>query len=510
MTFQHGQIPGAVLTFKHALVRDVAYDSLLRSRRKELHAKIARALEERWPEMAETAPEQLARHYAAADDEVAIQLWERAGRIALERFAVAEAVAHLSTALELVERLPASPNRDRRELELRTLLGPPLVAVRGWAAPEVSKLLEPAAALARSLDQHESYLPVLNELWVHFMSAGQHAVSMEWARELLATGASHNDDVLVLCGHRAAMTSNFWLGNLGEAAAHGDAIIAAYDPERHWQIAARTNNDPLTVNGVYRSQALWMLGFPDQAAALCDEKDEWARHRDHPFDLCFALTVGALAYDYRREPDRLLERAEEAEQVGRAHRVPLMSEVLAQIVKGIAWLRAGCVRESVAQLEQSLPRLLATGQRAWVPYVRTVLGEALARRGDLDAGLERIQESLDQIAVQQERVHLPEVLRLQGWILQQQGRLAEAESSLRSAVQVAREQGTRSWELRAATTLAGLLAEQGDAVGATAVLFPIHDWFEEGLETPDLLDAAALRERLGGTTVPSTAGGDVR
>lgn len=504
LTLQHGSLPDAVFTFKHALVHDVAYDTLLRSRRRELHGKIARAYEERWPELAETTPELLGHHYTAAgEDWVAVRFWERAGEVALERYALAEAVAHLSAGLVLVERLPPGPERDLRELELRTLLGPPLVAVRGWAAPEVSSLLEPAIALARSLGQHQSYLPVLNGLWVHFMSAGRHATAMEWANELLATGAATGDDVLVLCGHRAAMTSNFWLGNLDEAVEHGHAITAAYDPERHWHIAARANNDPLTADGIYRSQALWMLGYPDAAATLCDEKDEWARRRNHPFDRCFALTVGALTYDYRRDPDRLLERVEEAERVGRTHRVPLMSEVMAQIVKGIAWLRAGRIADSVPQLEDSLTRLLATGHRAWVPYVRAVLGEALARHGDLDAGLARLAESLDQIALQEERVHLPEVRRLQGWMLWQQGALDEAEGRLRGAVELAREQGTRSWELRAATTLASLLDSRGNAAAALGLLQPVYDTFDEGFDTPDLADAALLLQGINETIVPT-------
>jgi adenylate cyclase len=181
-----------------------------------------------------------------------------------------------------------------------------------------------------------------------------------------------------------------------------------------------------------------------------------------------------------------------------------MSEMMAPIVKGIAWLRAGRIEDSAAVLDESLARLLATGHRAWVPYVRAVRAEALARRGDLDAGLQSIQESLEQIEVQQERVHLAEVLRLQGWMLWQQGQLVEAETSLRSAIDIAREQRTRSWELRAATTLGGLLEARGDAVGALAVLTSIHDSFEEGLETPDLVDAAALMERLGGTILPSS------
>jgi class 3 adenylate cyclase len=503
LTFQEGSPPDAVFTFKHALVHDVAYDSLLRSRRKELHGAIAKALQERSPEIAETAPEQLARHYTAAGDhEDAIQLWVRAGEVALERFALTEAVAHLTTGLGLVEHLPPSPERDLLELEVRTLLVPPLVAVRGWAAPAVGDLLDPALRLARSLGQQQSYLPVLNGLWVHHMSAGRHRVALEWADELLTTGTATNDDDLLLSGHRAALTSNFWMGNLSESAAHGDAVAAAYDPERHRHIAAQTNNDPLTVAGVYRSQALWMLGFPDQAARLCDEKDELARRRGHPFDICFALTVGALVYDYRRDPARLLERAEEAERVGRRHRVPLMSEVIAQIVRGIALLRADRIEESVPQLEGSLASLLATGHRAWVPYIRAVHGEALARAGDLEAGLARVDEALVQIAAQDERVHLAEVLRLQGWMLSESGKTDEAERTLRSALAVAREQGTRSWELRVAITLAGLLEAKGDVSAALQLVKPVHASFDEGLDTPDLVDAASLIERLGGIIVP--------
>jgi class 3 adenylate cyclase/tetratricopeptide (TPR) repeat protein len=503
LLFQHGEVPDAVFTFKHALVHDVAYDSLLRSRRKELHGTIARTLHELRPDIAETAPEQLARHYTAAGDyEIATELWERAGQVALERFAMAEAVAHLSTGLSLVEQLPGSPERDTRELELRTLLGPPLVAVRGWAAPEVSNLLEPALHLAKSTGHHESYLPVLNGLWVHFMSAGRHGVAMERAHELLDIGAATGDEDLVLCGHRAALTSNFWMGNLAESATHGEAVRSTYDAERHRHIAALTNNDPLTVAGIYGSQALWMLGLPDQAAALCDEKDELARRRNHPFDRCFALTVGALAYDYRREPEQLLERVEEAERVGRTHRVPLMSEVMAQIVKGIAWLRAGRVEESIPQLDASLTRLLATGHRAWVPYVRAVLGEAMALSGAVTAGLAHIAESLDQIDAQDERVHLAEVLRLQGWMRWRQDDLAGAETSLRAAVAVARSQQTLSWELRAATTLAALLEARGAAEAGLRVLEPVYASFEEGLETGDLVDAATLVRRLGGIIVP--------
>ena len=497
LAFQSGIAPHAVYTFKHALVQDAAYDSMLKSRRQQLHQAIAATLEQRWPETADSAPELLAQHYTAAGrEEAAVPYWRRAGEVALKRFALAEAVAHLQAGLALVERLPAGPARERAELELRTLLAPALVAVRGWAAPEVGGLLEPALALARSLRHRESYLPLLHGLWVHHMSAGRHAEAMGWAHELLAADSAADDDLLEICGHRAAMTSHFWMGHLDSAREHGDRIRALYDLERHRPIAALTNNDPLTADGSYRAQYVWTLGYPDQALALSDAKDELARRRGHPFDLAFALTVGALAWDYTGRPEELLRRAEEAAEVGREHGLPLMSEVMAEIVAGIAWLRAGRVEESVERLQRSLGDLLRTGHRAWVPYVRAVLGEALARAGDPAAGLRSVEESLEQVERQDERVHLPEILRLQGWILSLQGKAEDAERSLRAAIEVARAQGTRSWELRAATTLARLLAARGERGKARALLTPVYGWFTEGFDTRDLTEARTLIEEL--------------
>jgi class 3 adenylate cyclase/tetratricopeptide (TPR) repeat protein len=497
LAFQQGTVPHAVYTFKHALVQDAAYDSMLKSRRQQLHQAIAETLEARWPETADTAPELLAQHYTAAGQaEAAVPYWRRAGEVALKRFALAEAAAHLQAGLALVERLPAGAARERAELELRTLLTPALVAVRGWAAPEVGGLLEPALALARSLRHRESYLPLLHGLWVHHMSAGRHAEAMGFAQELLKAGADTGDDLLEICGHRAAMTSHFWMGRLAEAQEHGDRIRALYDLERHRPIAALTNNDPLTADGSYRAQYLWMLGYPDQALALSDAKDELARRRGHPFDLAFAMTVGALAWDYAGRPEELIQRAEEAAAVGREHGLPLMSEVMAEIVAGIAWLRAGRVEESVERLQRSLADLLRTGHRAWVPYVRAVLGEALARAGDPAAGLRCVEESLAQVERQDERVHLAEILRLQGWILSVQGRTDDAQRSLCAALEVARAQGTRSWELRAATTLARLLVARGERGKARALLTPVYGWFTEGFDTRDLTEARTLIEEL--------------
>ena len=500
---RRGDIPQAVYTFKHALVQKAAYDWMLQNERQKLHATIAGELERHWPETKETQPAVLAQHYCDAGLPArAVPYWRRAGDVALQRFALVEAVAHLRKGLALVEALPAGTERDRQELPLRELLGRAVMDLQGWAAGEVSGILEPALDLARSLDQQESFLPVLHGLWVHFMSAGRHAVAMAWAKEMEAqAAASHKKNVkrdLKIVAYRTKMTSLFWMGDLTAAAREGQRIEDEYDAATHGHIVEKTNADPLTAEGIYRSQILWMLGYPAQAIAKSDAKDKHARSREHPhpIDLGLALTLGASVFDYCGQSDDLLARGRQAEALGKEHRVKLIAEKMAPIVMGVASLRAGDYSASADQIAKSLAKLTETGHRAWVPYIRALLGEALARSGDLAGGLACIDESLEQIERQEERVHLSEVLRLKGWMLIQRGGSAEAEEWLRKALDVARRQKAKSWELRASTTLARLLVDRGDRTGAYQLLRPVYRWFKEGFGTKDLKDAKALLDEL--------------
>lgn len=498
---------GAWYTFKHALVRDAAYESLTVSRRRELHGRIADQLDG----SPFVPPELVARHLAAAGrSSEAVDRWCEAGQVALGRFALAEAVAHCGAGLDLIPELAPGPGRELLELQLRSEMAPALVAIRGWAAPEVGTLLEPAVPLARAHHASDRMLPVLHGLWVHHMSAAQHQVALGWAEEQLAAARETGDEVLELTGHRSLMTSHFWLGDLTASMEHGDHIRSQYDADRHHHIAELTNADPYTADGSYRCQALWILGRPDQAREVSDEKDAFARRRNHPFDLCFALTIGALTFDYRGEPDELLARVEEAIRVGRVHRVPLMSETMAQIIVGIAWLRSGRIGASIDQISHSLEALRATGHRAWVPYVHAVLGEAVALGGDLDAGLAETERAIALMEAQGELVHLPEALRLDGWIRAQLGDTEGAQRSLQRSLHVARKQGARSWELRTSTTVAELLVERGDRVAADALLRPLFEGFSEGAGTSDHRRAAELLARTGAVSTPLTPHVDFR
>ncbi len=495
----HGEIPNAVYTFSHGLVQDAAYESLLKSRRRQLHGDVAHLLEERWPATREQAPELLAFHHTVAERHgVAAPLWLRAGEAAIERFALPEATTHLRTGMSALSKLRPSKSRDRMEIALRTALGPMIVAQQGWGQAEVSDILEPAWRLAQSLKHSSAYLPILNALSVHYMCVDQMAESLRWADRLLKAGAELGDDRLEIVGHRAASGCHYWLGEFAAARSSGDEVHRLYDPERHWGLVALTNTDPFTGEGIYRAQFLWMMGYPDQALAANEATEANARRRGHPFDLAFALTLGAQLFDFLCDSDALLQRTEEAERIGKERGIALLGEIMAEISRGVAWLRAGRLAEALPQLDRGIERLMLTGHRIWIWYLRALRAEGLALTGDIEGAWTLIEESVARIEAGEERSHYAELLRLRGWILILRGDLEQAAATLRKALTVARRQRAKSWELRAAATLARLLASRGNPAEALALLAPVYNWFTEGRDTRDLKEAAQLLVELRG------------
>ena len=313
-------------------------------------------------------------------------LWLKAADLAMQRFAVSEAASHLRKGLSQIAAIQPSAERDVLELRYRASLGPVLVAERGWGHPELSTVLEPAWELASARHHRESFLPVLNSLWVHYMSIDQLALSVRWAERMLETGKATADGDLLIVGHRAMSGSAYWQGKLSLARHHGDVLQAMYDPERHWHVAQIINTDPLTGEAVYRGMYLWMLGYPDQAIAASNARDAHARRRGHPFDLAFALTLGAQVFDFLNMPEELERRAEEANAVGRRYGVSLFFEMMGEITRGVAWLRAGRHADAAEQIDRSATRLAATGHGVWISYLQALRGEALAHLGALDGG----------------------------------------------------------------------------------------------------------------------------
>jgi class 3 adenylate cyclase/tetratricopeptide (TPR) repeat protein len=500
LLFRQGEPPNATYLFKHALIQDAAHGTLLREPRRALHARIAETLEGQFADIVERRPDLLARHCTEAGlIEKAAYLWGKAGQRSLDLVALPEAVAYLQEGLAIIDQLAPSADRDSIELALREPLHAALLQWRGWASPEVGVNATAILHLAQRQGRPESLLVGLWGTWINTITQGRVAETPDWARRLLAEGNQSGNIDLQILGHRASLSSHFYLGELKGALEQRDKALALYDPQRAARWRELTGNDVRTAVGVFSSQALWMLGYPDQASQMSDQLDADSRRLGHPFDIGWASTWGAYVFDYRCEPDRLLARVHEAERIGREQSIPVFNKVLVPAGEGLAMLRKGELLEAISLLERGIEGWRATGGYLNLTYLKGALAEALSRQGDVETALRLLDECLDQIERPgwHERVWLAEILRLKGWALMHQGRSTEAETQLRASIECARRQQARSWELRSSTTLARLFIESGQRDAARQLLAPIYDWFIEGFDTLDLKEARALLDTLG-------------
>jgi tetratricopeptide (TPR) repeat protein len=499
LAFRRGTPPDAVYTFKHALVQDAAYDSLLKSRRQQLHAKIARVIETRFPNVKTTEPEVLAHHLTAAGHaEAAIPLWQRAGGLALERMALSEAIAHLNQGLEVIPTLQWSSERDASELDLRIALYAAWMGLKGWPAPEVWTSLHPALPLAKSLERHDALAPIFWGLFANVLTQGRVAETQPWVQEMLDLSGASGDADLGVMGHMTACCRHTWLGQFTEAVKHGDKVFDLYDAERHHHLADILNQDPKTYSCTFVALCTWILGFPDRALRLEHEATAHARHRGHSFDLGWALVRGLLEFDHRFTPEELRNRAEEAERLGRENRLLVLWALFAPSIHGRALLREGKPLEAIAPLRGCLAAWEATGGKTGRPNMIASLAEAIALTGDLDNALALLDEAIVQIERPgwEERFHYAEILRLKGWMLSLKGDLEGAERSFLASLNWAQRQQAKMWELRTSTSLARLWQTQGNPQAAYELLAPVYGWFTEGFDTKDLQDAKALLDEL--------------
>jgi tetratricopeptide (TPR) repeat protein len=294
------------------------------------------------------------------------------------------------------------------------------------------------------------------------------------------------------------MVQHFLGGRLLESREQAGHAHALYEPRHAERWIQLTGHDLRIFVEVYACQLLWMQGFPEQARRLSDETRAHAHTDGHAFNLVWALTFSAYVFAYRREPEHFLGRVSEADHLAREQGLAYIYEVAVPQARGLAELQNGRPREAISLLRQGIERWTKIGGHVRVPFVKAALAEAVALEGDPDAALRLLAECLEQIErpAGQERLWLAEILRLKGCILARLGRGEEAETHLRSALECARQQQAKSWELRSATTLARLLASRGQRAAAHDLLAPVYGWFTEGADTPDLIEARTLLAEL--------------
>ncbi len=311
--YQQGLPPQATYRFKHALIQDAAYQSVLRSTRQQHHQRIAQVLETRFPETAETQPELVAHHYTEAGrTEQAIPYWQRAGQRAVERSANLEAVAHLTKGLEVLATLPDTPERAQQELLVQTTMGPALMATKGYGSPEVLRTYARARELCQQVGETPQLFQVLRGLWYFYLIRLELRTARELGEQLLTLAQHVGDSALLLESHYALGNTLNYLGEFAAARAYLEQGIALYDPQRHRAHAFRYGQDPGVACRSYAAVTLWWLGYPDQALQRSHEALTLAREVAHPFSLAYVLFFAALLHHFRREGQLTQERAEEA------------------------------------------------------------------------------------------------------------------------------------------------------------------------------------------------------
>jgi class 3 adenylate cyclase/predicted ATPase len=498
LVYQRGLPPRRWYVFKHALIQEAAYQSLLRSTRQQYHQRIAQVLEVQFPETVETQQELLAHHYTEAGlPAQAIPYWQQAGQRASARSAHVEAISHLTKGLEVLKALPDTPERAQRELDLQIALGLALIATKGQAAPEVGHVYNRARELCQQAREASQLFRVLWGLW-HFHVVGAELQTVQTLSEELLTLAQHIQNPMYLLGaHWALGGALFCLGEFTPAREQWEQGFALYNPQQHHANAALYGFDLGVFCLCWAPHALWHLGYPDQALAMSREALDLAQKLSHPFSLAVALNYTAMLHQFRREPRAVHEQAEAAIALCTEQRFAYYL-AWGTTMQGWAQVAQSQDEEGLAQMRHGLAALRATGASLRLPYYLVLLAEACGQTGQAVEGLTLLAEALAQAHKAGESWTEAELHRLKGDLLLalSPDKHAEAEGCLHQALAVARRQRAKALELRAATSLSRLWQQQGKHVEAQQLLAEIYGWFTEGFDTADLQDAKALLEEL--------------
>ena len=498
LVFQRGTPPDAVYAFKHALVQDAAHGSLLRSTRQQVHAQIAEELENHSPELMDTQPELLAQHYAEAElVEKAVAYWGKAGRRSSARSAMGEAAAQFQKGLDQLTLLPATPEHQRQELELRSSLGAALMIVKGYAASETGHNYARARELWEQLGSPSEFLHVPCGQFFYHVNRCEFDRAQEIAEDLLHISRQHDDSAGLILGHTCSGRAQLPVGRFATSRSHLEQVVALYDPNSHRSLAHQVGIDPRVTSQILLGHVLFCLGFPDQALASNRAAIAEARRLAHPPSLALSLGFGAILPSLVGDDAVLCERLDELAAVVAEHgfSVYRASEL---ILRGWLKVKNDHVTEGMFLLRSGSTAYRAIGQEAWTPYFISLLAAACETAGQIEEGLALLGEALQIVGRTGERWFAAELSQQKGQLLLRQGHAEAAEELYRKALSIAQEQEAKLWELRAAARLARLRRDQGCHAEARDLLAPVYGWFTEGFDTQDLKEAKALLSELGG------------
>ncbi len=496
LLYQRGRPPRARYIFKHALIQDAAYGSLLRRVRQKYHLKAAELIKEKLPESIDVQPEILAHHYSEADShEQAANYWRAAGLRAAERSANAEAIAHMRRGIEELLKLPETPERLRTELDIQKGLGAVLIAAMGYGAREVKDTYTRAKVLCDQVGDKSDRFAVLRGLWnSYFVSAELHEARVR-GEELMQLAEAMDDSAPLVEAHRVMGTVSFLMGDFVNARKFAERGIEVYDPVQHQGLAFVYGADPCVVCGAYAANALWMLGYPARAQATMDSAMSLVRELSHGHTETFALHFRSALRQYSHEITSVREYSratvEAASKLGSRQWL-----IFGSVLAGWADAFGGEPEQGIKTLQDALDQFREE-ERFFAPYFLGLKAEAVGETGRLDEGLDVLATALQVAQTGGQCFHDSELNRLQGIFLLKKGCVDEAEASFEQALIIARDQEAKSFELRTATSLARLWCDQGKPDAARDLLKPVYDWFTEGLDTPDLKSTKALLDEIG-------------
>ena len=480
---EQGIPPDASYRFKHALIQDAAYQSLLRSTRQHYHRQIAQALQERFPETAEAQPELVAHHYTeAALRSQAIPWWQTAGQKAVQRSANTEAVSHFTMGLELLKTMPEGPERIQQELALQLALGTPLIATKGFASPEVGRLFARAQDLCQQAGDIDQLFPVMQGLWLFYTARAEHKAAREWAEKCQRLAETTQDPDLVMEAHHALGVTSGSLGEFSAALEHLDKAIALSDPYRHRRGRARRSIAVASRSTV--AWDLWFLGYPDQALKRSEEALVLAQELSHPYSLTVPLVYSAWLLQLVRDRDKMRARAEAALAHVIEHNFVFWIPI-GMMLRAWALADNEDIEQAMAEMRHGLAAFRATRGEIMRAHFLARLAELHGRLGQADEGLRILAEAQETADNNGERWWQAELCRLKGDLTLKRSGIqnpdaesqSAAETLFQQALDTASRLSAKSLELRAALSPSRLwTAGQGgrSPAGARRGLRPVY------------------------------------
>ena len=501
LVFQRGKPPDATYSFKHALVQEITYESLLKARRSLLHDRIANVLQSQFPDIAETHPEILAHHHTRADNtEAAITYWRSAGERASERAADREAIEHFGKALQLIKSLPEGPQRLHEELEVYLALGPAIMNTEGTASEGVRRAYSQAKSLAERAHNPGARFVALWGLWINSMIGGHRDVAQSLAGETLTLAETLADPDCLLQAHHASWSTSILLGDLAATRYHTDKGIALYDVKRHCSHAYKYGgHDPGVCAASDGGLVHWMLGYPDQAVERIGEAVRIAGQISHPYSTAHAYCYAGIVHLLRGERDDALAIAERLRDHSEEFALELWS-ANAKVLRGWALASKGRANEGLGEFQEGVEQRDTLGATLRQSLYLACLALALRDVGKFDEADQAIGRALGTA----ERIWEPYIHKTHGMVLMARSTRGDgdAEAAFKTALHLAHEASARSWELCVATSIAELWRDQGKMAEAHALLSPIYGWFTEGFDTVDLKKAKTLLDELKGASEP--------